>query len=105
MRKTWGKKVSSLYYLQSRYYDPVTCKFINSDDPMIVYQTAYNPLGVHLWDYCDENPVMNVDKVGYQYDVNAALKYDKKWWNGKHSSYYNYGNAKGNTFSIYRSNY
>lgn len=91
--------------MQSRYYDPVTCKFINSDDPMIVYQTAYNPLGVHLWDYCDENPVMNVDKVGYQYDVNAALKYDKKWWNGKHNSYYNYGNAKGNTFSIYRSNY
>ena len=56
---------TNLYYLQSRYYDPVTCKFINADDPTIIYQTAYNPLAVFTYDYCNGNPVMFVDKDGY----------------------------------------
>ncbi len=56
---------TSFYYLQSRYYDPVTCKFINADDPMIIYQTAYNPLAVFTYDYCNGNPVMYVDPTGY----------------------------------------
>lgn len=84
---------TNLYYLQSRYYDPVTCKFINADDPMIIYQTAYNPLAVHLWDYCDGNPIVFIDESGYRYNPNAALQYAKKWWNGRHSGYYNYGKS------------
>lgn len=56
---------TSLNYLQSRYYDPVTCKFINIDDPSIMLTDPYNPHINHLWDYCEGNPVMFVDKDGY----------------------------------------
>lgn len=55
---------TNLYYLQSRYYDPVTCKFINADDPMIIYQNAYNPLAVFTYDYCYSNPMFYIDSNG-----------------------------------------
>ena len=32
---------TSFYYLQSRYYDFNTCKFINSDDPSILLENYY----------------------------------------------------------------
>ena len=42
----------------------MTCKFINIDEPAILFETAFEPLSVHLWDYCDGNPVMYVDYTG-----------------------------------------
>ena len=40
------------YYLQSRYYDPVTGRFLNADSQI-------NPgvLGTNLFAYCENNPV------------------------------------------------
>lgn len=49
---------TELYYLQSRYYDPDTCRFINSDD----FSLAKNNLSIFA--YCSNNPVRYVDNDG-----------------------------------------
>lgn len=53
------------YYLQSRYYDPSICRFINSDIAEIAqeYKTEFNSLSLFL--YCVNNPVNKVDYTGY----------------------------------------
>ncbi|MDO5151565.1 MAG: RHS repeat-associated core domain-containing protein [Oscillospiraceae bacterium] len=66
-----------LYYLQSRYYDPVTCKFINIDEPAILFETAASLQGTLLWDYCENNPVMNIDPEGYKMCLFADTETDK----------------------------
>ena len=58
---------TSLYYLQSRYYDFNTCKFINSDDPSILLVAPDNVQCVHIYDYCNNNPVANVDYSGFKW--------------------------------------
>jgi RHS repeat-associated protein len=57
-------KETNLYYLQARYYDPETARFISrdpdsgdQDDPMT--QNGYT--------YANDNPVMNVDPDGNRY--------------------------------------
>ena len=47
------------YYLQSRYYDPVTGRFINADG-----QINDGVLGANLFAYCENNPVNMVDYDG-----------------------------------------
>lgn len=54
---------TSLYYLQSRYYDPETCRFISAD----AYIVAGNYLtGTNMFAYCMNNPVMYSDPSGYK---------------------------------------
>lgn len=78
---------TGLYYLQSRYYDPEVCRFINSDDVNFIGATgtvgSYNAFA-----YCENEPINCVDLFGkaktYQtvsnnnnnidYIVNAAIK-------------------------------
>ena len=43
----------------------MTCKFINADEPSIIATNPYNILSVFAFDYCNNNPVMYVDKDGY----------------------------------------
>ena len=43
----------------------MTCKFINIDEPSIIATNPYNILSVFAFDYCNNNPVMYVDKDGY----------------------------------------
>ena len=45
-----------LYYLQSRYYDPETGRFINADD--VSYLDPETIHGLNLYAYCLNNPVM-----------------------------------------------
>ena len=52
----------SLYYLKSRYYDPVTGRFITIDDISYIDPETIN--GLNLYAYCGNNPVMNVDLNG-----------------------------------------
>ena len=54
---------TSLYYLKSRYYDPVTGRFISPDD--ISYLDPETIGGLNLYAYCLNNPVMNVDPTGH----------------------------------------
>ena len=50
-----------LYYLQSRYYDPNTCRFINADGYV---STGQGLTGYNMFAYCGNNPVMRVDPMG-----------------------------------------
>lgn len=53
-----------LYYLQSRYYDPVVGRFISAD---VMSLTLLTPMGLtdkNCFAYCDNNPVMRTDKTG-----------------------------------------
>ena len=53
---------TELYYLNTRYYDPDTMRFISSDS---VEYKDYDTLGgLNLFVYCNNNPVMNVDPDG-----------------------------------------
>ena len=52
--------------MQSRYYDYNTCKFINADDPSILLADPFNVQCVHIYDYCENSPVINIDPTGYK---------------------------------------
>ncbi len=53
-----------MYYLQSRYYNPVVGRFVNVDEATYIGLTnmicSYN-----LYTYCNNNPVMGTDVSGY----------------------------------------
>lgn len=51
---------SGLYYLNSRYYDPYTCRFINADKII----DNRNVLGNNVFSYCQNNPVLYKDDSG-----------------------------------------
>ena len=54
---------TGLYYLQSRYYDPETGRFINADS--VSYLGADGtPLSYNLYAYCLNNPVNRTDENG-----------------------------------------
>jgi RHS repeat-associated protein len=53
---------TKLYYLKTRYYDPVVGRFITIDDLSYIDPEHIN--GLNLYAYCGNNPVMNVDPEG-----------------------------------------
>ena len=55
---------TGFYYLQSRYYDPATGRFINADD--VEYLGASEQiLSLNLFAYCENNSVNYSDPFGY----------------------------------------
>ena len=52
---------TGLYYLQSRYYDPTTGRFISAD---VLLSTGQGVLGHNCYAYCLGNPVNMVDDGG-----------------------------------------
>ncbi len=50
-----------LYYLRSRYYDPVTGRFLNAD---IYCDTQSNILGTNMFTYCNNNFINQIDPKG-----------------------------------------
>ena len=55
---------SGLYYLQSRYYDPNTGRFINADS---YAGTGQGMLGYNMFAYCNGSPIQFADYTGYAY--------------------------------------
>ena len=70
-----------LYYLQSRYYDACTSKFVNSDDIGLHFATVasgcYTP-----WHYCYNDPINFIDECGFaSSSVKDKIKsYAKETW-------------------------
>ena len=56
---------TGLYYLNSRYYDPETGRFINIDELTVLDVTNIALNGINLYAYCLNNPVNEVDESGY----------------------------------------
>jgi len=52
---------SGLYYLQSRYYDPNTGRFLNAD---ALISTGQGLLGNNMFAYCNDNPTNGADPSG-----------------------------------------
>ena len=53
---------TGFYYLQSRYYDPAICRFINADT--FATTDANGFLSANMFAYCENNPVGNSDPDG-----------------------------------------
>ena len=49
------------YYLQSRYYDPITCRFISAD---VLLSTGQGVIGHNSFAYCLNNPLNRCDPNG-----------------------------------------
>ena len=52
------------YYLQSRYYNPEFCRFINADEPSTISKIDIG-IGLNLLVYCYNNPLIYADRSGY----------------------------------------
>ncbi|MCL2540588.1 MAG: RHS repeat-associated core domain-containing protein, partial [Firmicutes bacterium] len=55
---------TGFFYLNSRYYDPQICRFINADEPVMLFLTAGMPGGANLYAYALNNPIKFVDRTG-----------------------------------------
>ena len=62
-----------MYYLQSRYYDPNTCRFISPDTAAVLTATPMALTDKNLYAYCDNNPVMRVDGDGEFWGTAVAI--------------------------------
>ncbi|MBR3381451.1 MAG: RHS repeat-associated core domain-containing protein [Clostridia bacterium] len=49
------------YYLQSRYYDPTTCRFISAD---VLLSTGQGVIGHNSFAYCGNNSAGRIDSEG-----------------------------------------
>ena len=57
---------TGLYYLQSRYYNPETGRFINAD---ALPSTGQGIIGTNMFVYCGNNPVSRTDTGGFFWDT------------------------------------
>ena len=79
-------KESGFYYLQSRYYAPVTHRFINADS---LASTDQGLTGTNMFAYCLNNPVRRRDASGdtsvdlFDGDGNPASDDDMRFDGGK----------------------
>ena len=94
---------SGLYYLNSRYYDPETGRFISPDILTILDETKGQINGLNLYMYCNDNPIMYYDPSGHiAFFVITAIigaifgfgwaayndyKEDGVWFNGSAGTY------------------
>ena len=54
---------TTMYYLQTRYYDPTTGRFINADDTAYIGATG-TVLSANIFTYCENNPIIKKDING-----------------------------------------
>ena len=57
---------TGFYYLQTRYYDPTICRFINADNYELVMLLGRGTVGgFNVYSYCFNNPIIFIDDGGY----------------------------------------
>ncbi len=61
---------TKLYYLQSRYYDSQVQRFISPD---VFISTGQGIVGHNMFAYCNNNPVISVDRNGTIPNINQNL--------------------------------
>ena len=65
---------TGLYYLQSRYYNPETGRFINADSDSLVTASPDSAIwDKNLLSYCDNNPIVRTDAEGHNWILVSAL--------------------------------
>ena len=55
---------TGFYYLQTRYYDPTICRFINADNYELIAELSETVGQLNLYAYCNNNPIMYTDETG-----------------------------------------
>ena len=58
-----------MYYLGSRYYDAKVGRFINADTTGILSISPFGLSDKNLFAYCDNNPVMRIDRGGQYWET------------------------------------
>lgn len=71
---------TELYYLQSRYYDPKTGRFINADDSAYTDTYSGSPLSTNMFAYCENNHIMRIDRSGNSSKKKDFEEYAKIRW-------------------------
>ena len=66
---------TAMYYLQTRYYDPTTGRFINADNTAFISSSG-TAIGDNIYTYCENDPVNNVDYTGQWY--HSIKKFNKR---------------------------
>lgn len=64
---------SGFYYLQSRYYDPATGRFLNADDTAYIGATD-TASGYNLFSYCENNAPNYTDITGHSKIAEYGIK-------------------------------
>ena len=69
---------TGLYYLQSRYYDPITGRFLNADDIRVTFLSTFldNDFEINItniFTYCYNNQIKYCDYNGYIAAVDDAV--------------------------------
>ena len=83
---------TGLYYLMSRYYDPVTHRFLNADG---YFQSGGNILDSNMSAYCRNNPIMFVDYFG-NFVCSTSISADATFIYGINGSITVAGDSYGN---------
>ena len=65
---------TGFYYLQSRYYDPAICRFINADGYATTNVAEF--LECNMFAYCSNNPIGFSDEDGRCYYANGVWSHD-----------------------------
>ena len=71
---------TTMYYLQTRYYDPTTGRFINADDTAFISSSG-TALSTNIFTYCENNAIMFTDYNGqlFKEEKEAGRKFWKNW--------------------------
>ena len=103
-RSYYYDEMTSQYYLQSRYYMPNICRFMNADIPDIAQQSKDDVNGLNLFAYCNNNPVNYVDYTGHatnNYSNKSIIEpFLKKYFDG-YTYYFYYNKIKESEFLYY----
>nr|MBO2497849.1 hypothetical protein [Bacillota bacterium] len=70
-------KETGLYYLQSRYYNPETGRFLSRD---LAEEDEFEPITFNKYTYANNNPVMMVDSDGNRARYIKTLKRYRTWY-------------------------